>query len=1164
MDNRPTASRHSFGENVESRVAMAAVLYQELCEAGKRPNREEFLAQHREVAAQLESCLDAIDFMAGAAPRDLGAAHFEAPRELGEFRILRQLGRGGMGVVYEAEQASLQRRVALKVLPTVAALDDRALQRFQHESQAAASLQHPHIVPIYAVGQQQGLHYFAMQLIEGVSLASEIKALRASQGKFQFGTGSTIKNAGTITRDDAQPHEDTPLNSVKQLLGGLGEFGTPAYFAKLAQIMRDVALALQHAHEVGVIHRDIKPANLLLDRRGKVWVTDFGLAKLPGSELTGTADVMGTLRYMAPEQASGKTVSLDARSDVYSLGTTLYELVTLRRAFEAEFQEVLLRKVLTEEPAAPRKVENRVPRDLETIIVKAMTKEPAARYSSAKELAEDLERFFEDKPIQARRVSITEKSWRWCRQNRVVASLAILVVGLLSALAAVQVVKNSQLSTALGNLNVVNEKLGKSNSQLSSALKEVETANQKATERLFQSYLDQLRLGHSDATPGARQRSLDVITTAAKMKPLNSLRSDAFYFLGRREVVFATPEVLSKIPKTQQDEENEQEGHPFSGARPAPNLVVIFQSEKNGSRRKVGDIRGTFAKEFEFQRGIRLWDFSPDGKYLALGVYSYFEKPMRPISLQVWDWKASKLIAEVKPGSIYKSSKWSTSGKYYLVNDLKLVEIEAASGTQRVLSEFKEEPVQLTFSPDESLLAVTMAKEVRFLTLKTGKTTPPPIACNSATRSVAWTNTWFYVVENDSTARFFRSDDLRPVRNILLNESDSSSELAPQGDLLISAFAGGVSIWDVNRSEKIVDQFQAEYPQNFVANGRLILAGGVPSISLGDPLECWQREFGGWLSHPKIVGFSKTPPGVLISGVEGTELWDLDSRKRVWRTKSLATAAAVLPDGANVLTWSPEQSQWAIESIKGVVPGQAHSRKIIQGPSIPKSCRLIFAQIIESSDLYLGFGSVESGEKTQLVKYSASGEFVHKEFAQQNAIKLFLRPKEQQAIVFGMHTNAAGVSLVDMHSKPHELMVVDGTVRAIDLTPNTSFGVLETIIPNREFRYQTRIVGGEDLGVLGELPPRPNTFTEITVSPDGKMMCGFDGSHLELTELHSKRVVARWKERLPIRDLKFTPDGRHLVLLCESSFRVWDLEQTRRWLKERGLDWGQKSTGPSG
>jgi hypothetical protein len=292
------------------------------------------------------------------------------------------------------------------------------------------------------VGQHDGLHYYVMQFIQGVSLDTVLAELRQlrQDSRGDPGALSAQSVAQSLLTGAGHPPPDTtnyqvadtprsPGSSVR-----LSESGR-AYWESVARIGVQVALALAHAHQQGTLHRDIKPSNLLLDAHGNVWVTDFGLAKAAGSsDLTERGEVVGTLRYIPPERFGGQS---DSRGDVYSLGLTLYELLTLRPAFESEDRATLLENILHSQPPAPRRLSPQVPRDLETIVLKAMAREPAHRYPSATELAEDLERFVEDRPIRARRVSVRERFWRWCKRNPVIASLTAAVLVLLAGVAAV-------------------------------------------------------------------------------------------------------------------------------------------------------------------------------------------------------------------------------------------------------------------------------------------------------------------------------------------------------------------------------------------------------------------------------------------------------------------------------------------------------------------------------------------------------------------------------------------------------------------------------------------------------------------------------------------------------------------------------------------------------
>ncbi len=387
--------------------------------------------------------------------------------------MLREVGRGGMGVVYEAEQESLGRRVALKILPSGALSDSKQVRRFEREARSAARLHHTNIVPVFGVGECEGIHFYVMQFIQGQGLNAvldELKRLRDARvatparasttrhaqaspaaaeianslvtGRFAASTGT----ATTPTGETPGPSWIGPPVPPKTAAGQL-DASSPSvtatssvstlsetdrrYFQGVTKIGLQVAEALAYAHGQGVLHRDIKPSNLLLDRDGNVWVTDFGLAKATGSDdLTHTGDVIGTVRYMAPERFRGES---DARSDLYALGLTLYEMLALRPALDEADHASLMRQVTQVEPPRLKRLNARVPRDLETIIHKGIAREPAQRYPSSAAMADDLRRFLEGRPILARQVSPAERAYRWCRRNPIVAALLAIVSGLVAA-----------------------------------------------------------------------------------------------------------------------------------------------------------------------------------------------------------------------------------------------------------------------------------------------------------------------------------------------------------------------------------------------------------------------------------------------------------------------------------------------------------------------------------------------------------------------------------------------------------------------------------------------------------------------------------------------------------------------------------------------------------
>ncbi|MEY4672567.1 MAG: Serine/threonine-protein kinase PrkC [Planctomycetota bacterium] len=351
--------------------------------------------QHAEALAAVLPMLLALEQAKARRSSTTGTAPLAVPalQRLGEYRIVREVGRGGMGVVFEAVQEPLERRVALKVLPQATGGSGRKLERFRREARAASRLHHTNIVPVFGSGEHEGIHYFAMQFIDGHGLDHWVSAQR-----------------------EAGPGAMTP--------------SARARFA--AHAVAQAAEALHSAHEDGVLHRDVKPSNLLLEHGDHVWVTDFGLAKaLAEDTLTLSGDVLGTPQYMAPEQFAGH---YDVRSEVYALGVALHELVALDPPFRGNSRAELMARIREGSAQALDAVVPGVPRDLAVVAAKAMALAPADRYPTAAALADDLRRFLAGEPIHARPLSAVQELWRWCGRNRALAgATGLAVVALLLA-----------------------------------------------------------------------------------------------------------------------------------------------------------------------------------------------------------------------------------------------------------------------------------------------------------------------------------------------------------------------------------------------------------------------------------------------------------------------------------------------------------------------------------------------------------------------------------------------------------------------------------------------------------------------------------------------------------------------------------------------------------
>jgi serine/threonine protein kinase/WD40 repeat protein len=449
----------------DERLGEAIEAYLELAESGRAPEPDDFARSYPDLADELREALDGLALVqglvgSGTGPGGVGSRRLAAGYRVAGYRIVRELGRGGMGVVYEAVHVDLDRPVALKILGGHAAPGSSGRRRFLNEAKTAAGLHHTHIVPVFDVGQVGGLCYYAMQRIEGSGLDRVLRVLRRDR---MTASGSPSgrspmpddRDATTAIRDDSlgsallslpgqTADGETPGPWTKRVRlasdPARADDRPPAfvpptgseYYRWVARVGKQAAEALAYAHRRGIIHRDVKPSNLLVDARGIVWVADFGLARrLEDPGQTRGDGPVGTPRYMSPEQADGRPIG--PATDVYSLGATLYELLTLRPPFDGQTSVELVRQIVDRDPPPLRRFARRLPRDLETIVLKAMSKRPGDRYESAAELADDLGRFLDFEPVRARRISPIGRTWRLVQRHptasiiTTVAAAAILI-----------------------------------------------------------------------------------------------------------------------------------------------------------------------------------------------------------------------------------------------------------------------------------------------------------------------------------------------------------------------------------------------------------------------------------------------------------------------------------------------------------------------------------------------------------------------------------------------------------------------------------------------------------------------------------------------------------------------------------------------------------------
>ncbi len=1221
-------------------VEQLAESFQARLRRGERPSLEEYVARCPERAddirelfpalVEMEQLKPLVEAVAGLVDQPPTPAKPHAgpvlhhPQRLGDYQILRVIGSGGMGVVYEAEHESLKNRVALKVMHPRFRTDPTYLRRFHTEARSAARLHHTSIVPVYDYGEHDGICYYAMPLIAGVGLdqvLEDVRRLRATDdpknapetngqaeqpaaepvaelhravthglltGRFSTGpaTPTGTEPPPTLAVNDG-PRDATSgkrqeANVVVSAASGSdsgSESHTMAgqsesvYHKEIARLAGQVADALDYAHRQGVVHRDIKPSNLLLDARGNVWVTDFGLAKfVEGDDLSQSHDLVGTLRFMAPERFRGVT---DRRADIYAVGATLYEMLTLQPAF-AERDQIRLMVQITHQPPEPlRQHDRRIPRDIETIVLKALAKDPKDRFATAGELRDELRRFLEGRPIRSRPVGPAEQFWRWCKRNPALAAASITAAVLTILLAIGSTIAAWTYRDQLHKLDIEQEK---TQGNLTRALKAERTATERLGETQKAEHKARLALGQSLISEGA----------ALQRTGLIGQRFDSLDRLGKAaQVLGADPEGRKRLPEIRNHviaalgltdlrmrrEHNYGDNFDLGVDAALKRYAVVEKSGVVVVRRLDDDselvrLPGPDRRDFWWA-----WPaFSPDGELLVAG---YAQRGGGTL-LRVWHLGRRELLGSLpSPGGL----AFHPDGRHLLFDaphgGIGVWDHLERRVVRRLPLDFA--PNSLALDPEGRRLAVNYTDaakpRVAILELETGRMLAD-WRSQVGSGGMAWSadGQLLAVGGGGNDRRVYVWNVRRGALASVLQEHNDA-KFAHTGYLLATtSWNGTIRLWDAAAGEPLVTapgELRGFSPDDRRLAFRIGGTIGVCDVAAAPECRTLHPEMLGNRSEARdatgVVAADVSHDGRLVvtCGGDVARLWEADTGRELAQLKaSVCETVLFHPDAQSLISYGKwGLYRWPIRpdperGPDGIRVGPPELlREIADGgwqraTWLPDHRTLALIDnanarvlLVDSSRPHLARSratALNSGENRRMTSVAVS-------------------PDGHWLAVGGWYE--AGVRVWDLRRRRLERILrpkdaVGDTKFFIGFSPDGRWLVSSTFPDAGPSFYHFWRVGTWDPGLRidpATAPPSP-AFTG-----DGRLMAlGIAPDQVLLADVATGRELARLTTLKPVNPtlLVFSTDGTKLVAgTNQKTALVWDLRRIREELAPMGLDW---------